>query len=46
MATINPLVGLTSYLAQLILSKPLVRAGTSEFLVDGTWADPRVIKID
>lgn len=46
MATINPLVGLTSYLAQLLLSKPLVRAGTSEFQVDGTWADPRVTKID
>ena len=46
MATINPLVGLTSYLAQLILSKPLVRAGTTEFQVDGTWADPRVTKID
>ncbi len=46
MATINPLVGLTSYLAQLVLSKPLVRAGTTEFQVDGTWADPRVTKID
>ncbi len=46
MATINPLVGLTSYLAQLILSRPLVRAGTSEFLVDGTWANPRVTKVD
>jgi uncharacterized protein (TIGR02099 family) len=46
MATINPLVGLTSYLAQSILSKPLVRAGTTEFQVDGTWADPRVTKID
>ena len=45
-ATINPLVGLTSYLAQLVLSKPLVRAGTSEFLVDGTWSDPRVTKVD
>ena len=46
MATINPLVGLTSYLAQMVLSKPLVRAGTTEFHVDGTWADPRVIKVD
>ena len=45
-ATINPLVGLTSYLAQMILSKPLVRAGTTEFHVDGTWADPRVTKVD
>jgi uncharacterized protein (TIGR02099 family) len=46
MATINPLVGLTSYLAQSILAKPLIRAGTSEFHVDGTWTDPRVTKVD
>ncbi len=45
-ATINPLIGLTSYLAQMILSKPLVRAGTNEFLVDGTWTNPRVTKVD
>ena len=45
-ATINPLIGLTSYLAQMVLSKPLVRAGTNEFHVDGTWADPRVTKVD
>jgi hypothetical protein len=24
----------------------LVRAGTSEFHVDGTWSDPRVTKVD
>ena len=46
MATINPLIGLTSYLAQMVLSKPLVRAGTSEFHIDGTWTDPRVTKVD
>ena len=46
MATINPLIGLTSYLAQMVLSKPLVRAGTSEFFVDGTWSNPRVTKVD
>jgi uncharacterized protein (TIGR02099 family) len=45
-ATINPLVGLTSYLAQLVLSKPLVRAGTTEFRVDGTWTNPRVTKVE
>jgi uncharacterized protein (TIGR02099 family) len=45
-ATINPLVGLTSYLAQMMLSKPLVRAGTSEFFVDGTWTNPRVTKLE
>ena len=46
MATINPLVGLTSYLAQMVLSKPLVRAGTSEFQIDGTWVNPRVTKVE
>ncbi len=46
MATINPLVGLTSYLAQLVLAKPLVRANTSEFHVDGTWVNPRVTKVE
>jgi len=46
MATINPLIGLTSYLAQMVLSKPLVRAGTTEFHVDGTWTNPRVVKVD
>jgi uncharacterized protein (TIGR02099 family) len=46
MATINPLIGLTSYLAQMVLSKPLVRAGTSEFRIDGTWTDPRVTKVE
>jgi uncharacterized protein YhdP len=45
-ATINPLIGLTTYLAQMVLSKPLVRAGTSEFFVDGTWTNPRVTKVD
>jgi uncharacterized protein (TIGR02099 family) len=46
MATINPLVGLTSYLAQMVLSKPLVRAGTTEFHIDGTWSEPRVTKVE
>ncbi len=46
MATINPLVGLTSYLAQLLLSKPLVKAGTSEFRIDGSWSKPRVTEVN
>ena len=46
MATINPVIGLTSYLAQLVLSKPLVKATTNEFHIDGTWANPRVTKVN
>lgn len=44
MAAINPLVGLTTYLSQLLLSKPLTKAGTSVFLIDGSWGNPRVTK--
>jgi uncharacterized protein (TIGR02099 family) len=46
MAAINPLVGLTTYLSQLILSKPLTKAGTSVFLIDGSWSNPRVTKTE
>ena len=46
MAAINPLVGLTTYLSQLILRKPLTKAGTSVFLIDGSWSNPRVTKTE
>ena len=46
MAYINPVVGLTTFLAQLILRKPLIEAATFELLVDGSWLDPRVTKVD
>jgi len=42
---INPAVGLGSFLAQLFLRQPLMRAATQEFHVDGTWSDPRVTKV-
>ena len=42
---INPAVGLGSFLAQLFLRQPLIRANTQEFHVDGTWADPRVTRV-
>ena len=45
-SAINPVVGLTTFLAQLILRKPLIEAATQEFLIDGTWVDPRVSKVD
>ena len=45
-STINPVVGLSTFLAQLILRRPLMEAATQEFLVDGTWVDPRVTKVE
>lgn len=41
-AAINPAIGLGTFLAQLFLRKPLMQAGTREFRVSGTWADPQV----
>ena len=43
---INPVIGLSTFLAQLILRRPLIEAATQEFLVDGTWVDPRVTKVE
>ncbi len=45
-AAINPAVGLGTFLAQLVLRKPLVQAGTREFHVTGPWADPKVERVE
>jgi uncharacterized protein YhdP len=45
-AVINPVVGLGTFLAQLFLSKPLAEAGTREFRVSGSWADPKVDRVE
>lgn len=42
---INPMLGLGTFLAQLVLRQPMIQAATQEFQVDGTWADPRVTKV-
>ena len=42
---LNPAIGLSTFLAQLILKQPLSRVNTQEFLIDGTWSDPRVTKV-
>ena len=45
-AAINPVVGISSYLAQYFLKKPISQATTKDFLVEGTWSDPKVTKAD
>ena len=42
---INPVIGLGSFLAQVFLRGPLIQAATQEFRIDGTWADPRVERV-
>jgi uncharacterized protein YhdP len=42
---LNPAIGLSTFIAQLVLKQPLSRVNTQEFLIDGTWADPKVTKL-
>ena len=44
-AAINPVIGLGTFLAQVLLRKQVADAGTQEFKVTGPWADPRVDKV-
>lgn len=43
---INPVVGLSSFLAQMFLSRPLAAAVTQEFHIDGSWTDPKITKVN
>jgi uncharacterized protein YhdP len=45
-AWINPAVGLSSFLAQLLLRGPAIAAATQEFQIKGPWADPQIIQIE
>ena len=45
-SAINPLVGLSTFLAQFVLRKPLMKSSTQELHVLGTWKDPKVSKVD
>ncbi|MBS0447852.1 MAG: TIGR02099 family protein [Proteobacteria bacterium] len=45
-AVINPAIGLGTFLAQVVLKKQLAAAGTREFHVHGSWADPKVDTVD
>lgn len=44
-SVINPVVGLSTFLAQVFLRRPLIESNTQEFHVDGTWSDPQVTKV-
>ena len=42
---INPAIGLGTFLAQMFLKRPLTEAATQEFHVDGSWADPKITRV-
>ncbi|MBC7471110.1 MAG: TIGR02099 family protein [Ramlibacter sp.] len=43
-SVINPAIGVGTFLAQMFLRQPLIRAATQEFHIDGTWADPKIAR--
>ena len=43
---INPAIGLGTFLAQYFLRTPLMQAATQEFHIDGSWADPKITKVE
>jgi uncharacterized protein (TIGR02099 family) len=44
-AVINPVIGLTTFLAQLALRGPIIDAATQEFQITGSWTDPKITKV-
>jgi uncharacterized protein (TIGR02099 family) len=43
---INPVIGISAFLAQLVLRQPLIKAATREFHIGGSWDNPQVTRID
>ncbi|WP_338771169.1 YhdP family protein [Massilia sp. METH4] len=43
---VNPVIGLGSYLAQLFLSQPMMKALTYQMQVTGPWKSPVITKLD
>jgi len=42
---INPAVGLGSFLAQLVLRRPLIESATQQFQISGSWSDPKITRL-
>ncbi|MET0964728.1 MAG: YhdP family protein [Noviherbaspirillum sp.] len=43
---VNPVIGLGTFLAQLLLRDPLTEAFTMEYQIAGSWKDPEIAKVD
>ncbi len=44
-SAVNPVVGLSTFIAQWLLRRPLNEANTQEFTVRGTWTDPLIERV-
>jgi uncharacterized protein YhdP len=45
-AAINPALGLGTFVAQLLLRRPLSAANTREFHITGSWNEPKIDRIE
>jgi uncharacterized protein (TIGR02099 family) len=43
---INPAIGLSTFLAQLLLRKPIEAANTTQLRISGPWSDPKVERVE
>jgi uncharacterized protein (TIGR02099 family) len=43
---VNPVIGVGTFLAQLFLRAPLMKAFTFEYKITGPWTDPNVVKVE
>jgi len=43
---VNPIIGIGSYLAQLFLRAPVMKALTYQMRISGPWKSPNIVKID
>ena len=43
---VNPIIGLGSYLAQLFLRAPVMKALTYQMRITGPWKSPTIVKLD
>ncbi len=46
LATINPLLGLTNFVTQYLLTTPINKVATTQLRIDGTWSKPQVTKVN
>jgi uncharacterized protein (TIGR02099 family) len=44
-STINPVIGLTTFLAQYVWRRPLTESNTQQFEVSGSWREPQVTRV-
>lgn len=44
-SAINPVVGLTTFIAQYVLRRPLTESNTQQFEIEGTWDEPKVTRV-